>query len=79
MDAIAIFIFYVMLIYAELFISLTDRDNDVKLLSASDFTVKLTHCDLKEKIFTSMYTMQYWDWAEELLKGLPEPIKRHKC
>ena len=47
LDAIAIFIFYVMLIYAELFISLTDRDNDVKLLSASDFTVKLSHCNLK--------------------------------
>jgi hypothetical protein len=67
----------VLLIYAELFISLTDRDNDVKLLSASDFTVKLSHCQLEEGLFASMHTMGYWDWAENILKGLPEP-KGHK-
>jgi len=48
LDAISIFIFYIMLIYAEHFIDLTDRDNDVKLLSASDFTVKLSYCALDE-------------------------------
>lgn len=56
-----------------MFIDLTDRDNDVKLLSASDFTVKLSNCQL-DPMFSSLNTTVYWDWAEEILKGLPEPL-----
>ena len=77
LDLLAVLMFWILLTYAEGFLTMTSDDVNDEQLTASDFTVQLSLGELtgKEELKAledqENLHYQFWAWAEKILKNEP--------